>query len=96
MPIYEYRCETCGTEFEALQKMDDPIPQRREGCPHEGCQIMKKLSPFSSHILGQRQPPDSPVDISPAKAFTPLTPDNDPVHICSKYCSHHTIGRNLP
>ncbi len=25
MPIYEYRCETCGHELEALQKMSDPL-----------------------------------------------------------------------
>ncbi len=24
MPIYEYRCESCGHELEALQKMSDP------------------------------------------------------------------------
>ena len=23
MPLYEYRCDTCGHEFEALQKMSD-------------------------------------------------------------------------
>ncbi|MBL3528258.1 MAG: zinc ribbon domain-containing protein [gamma proteobacterium endosymbiont of Lamellibrachia anaximandri] len=23
MPIYEYRCDSCGHEFEALQKMSD-------------------------------------------------------------------------
>ena len=25
MPIYEYRCESCGHELEALQKMSDPV-----------------------------------------------------------------------
>jgi putative FmdB family regulatory protein len=25
MPIYEYRCESCGHELEALQKMSDPL-----------------------------------------------------------------------
>ena len=26
MPLYEYRCATCGHEFEALQKMcDEPL-----------------------------------------------------------------------
>ena len=24
MPIYEYRCEACGHEMEAIQKMSDP------------------------------------------------------------------------
>tara|TARA_B110000879_G_scaffold159636_1_gene206134 strand:- start:32 stop:298 length:267 start_codon:yes stop_codon:yes gene_type:complete len=31
MPIYEYRCKSCGHELEALQKMsDDPLTD----CPH--------------------------------------------------------------
>jgi putative FmdB family regulatory protein len=25
MPIYEYRCEACGHELEALQKLSDPV-----------------------------------------------------------------------
>lgn len=35
MPIYEYRCQACGHELEALQKIsDDPLtdcPECREG-----------------------------------------------------------------
>ncbi len=33
MPIYEFRCEKCGHEFERLQKMSDPDP---EACPECG------------------------------------------------------------
>lgn len=25
MPIYEYQCQSCGHQFEALQKMSDPL-----------------------------------------------------------------------
>lgn len=26
MPIYEYKCESCGKELEVEQKMNDPAP----------------------------------------------------------------------
>ena len=39
MPIYEYRCEHCGHELEALQKMsDDPLTD----CPECGTASLKK------------------------------------------------------
>ena len=31
MPRYEYKCDTCGHEFEIQAKMDDPPPK----CPRE-------------------------------------------------------------
>jgi len=40
MPIYEYRCEACGHELEAIQKMsDDPLSE----CPECGKAALKKL-----------------------------------------------------
>jgi putative FmdB family regulatory protein len=33
MPIYVFRCDACGEQFERLQKMSDPDP---ETCPHCG------------------------------------------------------------
>lgn len=40
MPIYEYRCQACGHEFEAMQKMsDDALTE----CPHCKKQELKKL-----------------------------------------------------
>lgn len=46
MPIYEYKCETCGT-FEVLQKFsDEPLTE----CLH--CQgEVKKLISLSSFVL---------------------------------------------
>lgn len=39
MPIYEYRCEKCGHELEALQKMSDaPLT----ACPECGQSTLKK------------------------------------------------------
>jgi putative FmdB family regulatory protein len=40
MPIYEYRCEACGHEFEQLQKIsDEPL----KDCPECGEPALKKL-----------------------------------------------------
>lgn len=40
MPIYEYKCEACGHELEALQKMsDDPL----QDCPQCKQPKLKKL-----------------------------------------------------
>ena len=40
MPIYEYRCESCGHEFEKMQKLADaPLTD----CPACGRPTLKKL-----------------------------------------------------
>ncbi|MBC7225305.1 MAG: zinc ribbon domain-containing protein [Anaerolineae bacterium] len=48
MPIYEYRCAECGTEFQELRPMaqaDAPIR-----CPHCGSQDTQRvLSLFAAH-----------------------------------------------
>ena len=40
MPIYEYRCESCGYEHEAIQKLSDPT---LKDCPSCGKPALKKL-----------------------------------------------------
>jgi len=40
MPIYEYRCEACGHELEALQKMTDPA---LSDCPECRQASLKKI-----------------------------------------------------
>jgi putative FmdB family regulatory protein len=42
MPIYGYRCSSCGHEIEVLQKMSDP-PLKE--CPNCGGELRKKLYP---------------------------------------------------
>jgi putative FmdB family regulatory protein len=42
MPIYGYRCSSCGHELELLQKMSDP-PLKE--CPKCGGELKKKLYP---------------------------------------------------
>ena len=40
MPIYEYACQDCGHEFEAMQRMsDDPLKE----CPKCNKETLKKL-----------------------------------------------------
>ena len=39
MPIYEYQCESCAHELEALQKLSDPI---LVDCPACGKSTLKK------------------------------------------------------
>lgn len=39
MPIYEYRCEVCGHEMEAIQKLSDPA---LKDCPACGKPELKK------------------------------------------------------
>lgn len=40
MPIYEYQCESCGHQLEAIQKMSDPA---LKDCPACGKGVLKKL-----------------------------------------------------
>ncbi len=50
MPIYEYRCEACGHEFEKLQKLSDPLI---EDCPvcHEAA-VKKLISAAGFRLKG--------------------------------------------
>ncbi len=32
MPIYEFRCQACGSVFESLQGLNDPDPERSPCC----------------------------------------------------------------
>lgn len=50
MPIYEYRCESCGHELERLQKMsDDPL----KDCPECGASALRKvISPVGFRLKG--------------------------------------------
>lgn len=49
MPIYEYRCDDCGTSFEVLQRMsDDPLVT----CDKCGGRLQKVLHPVAIHFKG--------------------------------------------
>jgi putative FmdB family regulatory protein len=48
VPFYEYRCEDCGHQFEALQKISDaPL----KACPECGADALKKLVSASAFVL---------------------------------------------
>lgn len=48
MPIYEYRCEKCGHEFEREQRIsEDPIKK----CPSCGASRAKRLISATSFVL---------------------------------------------
>ncbi len=32
MPLYDYRCSACGEDFEHLQGLSEPDPERSECC----------------------------------------------------------------
>ncbi|MEE9614840.1 MAG: FmdB family zinc ribbon protein [Thermodesulfobacteriota bacterium] len=49
MPIYEYRCNECGKEFEMIQKFsDDPLTE----CIHCSGSVDKLISKSSFHLKG--------------------------------------------
>lgn len=50
MPIYEYRCEACGHEMEALQKMSDAA---LTDCPKcQQAELVKKISAVGFRLKG--------------------------------------------
>lgn len=53
MPIYEYRCEACGHDFEELvRSSDDTVP-----CPEcDSEQVGRKLSVFAFKSKGSDRP----------------------------------------
>ena len=50
MPIYEYRCGSCGHEFEAMQKMNDAPLTDCPGC--EKPELTKLISAAGFRLKG--------------------------------------------
>jgi putative FmdB family regulatory protein len=60
MPIYEYRCEDCGTQFEKLVRRMSETPDAE--CPSCGTKHVKQeLSVFAAHANGVSKSPEAPV-----------------------------------
>ena len=49
MPIYEYRCQDCGHEFERMQKFSDPPIAL---CPTCAGSVQKLISRSAFHLKG--------------------------------------------
>ena len=50
MPIYEYQCQSCGHELEAIQKMSDPALTECPQC-HESS-LKKRISAAGFRLSG--------------------------------------------
>ena len=50
MPIYGYQCQTCGHEFELMQKMSDPAPSTCPACGKPD--VRKQLSAAGFQLKG--------------------------------------------
>jgi putative FmdB family regulatory protein len=48
MPIYEYRCQSCGRHMEVLQRMSEPALRV---CKHCGAEALEKLVSQTSFQL---------------------------------------------
>lgn len=49
MPVYEYRCNKCGYQFERVQKLSEPSIRRCERC---GGSVIKLISPSGIMFKG--------------------------------------------
>lgn len=50
MPIYEYRCSSCGHELEAMQKFSDPVLTHCPQCRNEA--LVKLVSAAGFQLKG--------------------------------------------
>lgn len=81
MPIYAYKCHTCGKAFELQARMSDPAPVRGEDCTSNQCVLEKVMSPVSISVTqGGGSRPQSSGESKPAPAKT--------AHSCGFGCKH--------
>ncbi len=64
MPIYEYRCDSCGHQLEALQKMSDPLLNECPQCHEE--KLTKLMSAGSFQMKS-----NSAAAVCPASGASP-------------------------
>jgi putative FmdB family regulatory protein len=49
MPLYEYKCESCGKTFETIQKFSDAPLEVHDEC---GGKVIRLVSPSALHFKG--------------------------------------------
>jgi putative FmdB family regulatory protein len=60
MPIYEYKCQDCGSRFEKLIRRSSDVPGLE--CPSCGKKhLSQELSTFAAHSGGSGKSADLPV-----------------------------------
>lgn len=50
MPIYEYRCASCEHQFEEIQQISDPDPERCPEC--DGAEVRRLVSQSNFALKG--------------------------------------------
>jgi len=81
MPIYEYRCASCGFQKEVLQKIND-VPLTR--CPECGMPSMQKLVSAAGFQLKGKgwYATDFKKDVKPKKEEPKSSEDKKPAATC--------------
>ena len=70
MPIYEYKCDDCGTKFEKLVRSGTQASEVE--CPSCGENHLKQeLSTFAAHANGHAKAPEGPMCPSGGMCRTP-------------------------
>ncbi len=70
MPIYEYRCQDCGTRFEKLVRRQGD--EAALSCPQCGCDhLVQELSVFAAHRGTAKQSPAGPTCPAGGPCLTP-------------------------
>ena len=70
MPIYEYKCDDCGTRFEKLVRRSSEVSELE--CPSCGQKHLKQeLSTFAAHANGGSKSSDVPMCPSGGRCPTP-------------------------
>lgn len=68
MPIYEYRCSKCGTDFELMRRMSEINEPAL--CPQCGAEAERLVSNFASKVGFYVRAPAKPAFRKPPKVST--------------------------
>lgn len=101
MPIYEFRCETCGHIDEHLMKINDPSPEKCSICASKVHKIMS-MSSFSLKGTGwyatdyKNSAQKSPVETTENKSTETTTETKTPETLKSPQANSDTVSNSIP